>query len=145
MQVQVNSDHNIESSAGLQNWVASVVEDRLDRFDELLTRVEVHLNDENAGKSGAQDKRCQMEARIKGHQPLSVTHKADSLDLAVDGAADKLLRAITHLSGKLEKKRLSGGELNDPLALEDSEEFQDSLRQDEFLEREQLAHDHELK
>ena len=111
----------------------------------LLTRVEVHLNDENAGKSGAQDKRCQMEARIKGHQPLSVTHKAESLDLAVDGAADKLLRAITNLSGKLEKKRLSGGELNDPLALEDSAEFQDSLRQDEFLEREQLAHDHELK
>ena len=114
MQVQVNSDHNIEGSAGLQNWVASVVEDRLDRFDELLTRVEVHLNDENAGKSGAQDKRCQMEARIKGHQPLSVTHKAESLEQAVDGAADKLHRAISNLSGKLEKKRLSGGELNDP-------------------------------
>ena len=63
----------------------------------------------------------------------------------MDGAADKLHRAISNLSGKLEKKRLSGGELNDPLALEDSEEFQDSLRQDEFLEREQLAHDHQLK
>ena len=145
MQVQVNSNHHIESSAGMQNWVASVVEDRLDRFDDLLTRVEVHLSDENAAKAGAQDKRCQMEARIKGHQPLSVTHKAESLDQAVDGAADKLLRAISNLSGKLEKKRLSGGELNDPIALEDSDEFKDSLLQDEFLEREQMAQEHQLK
>jgi len=63
----------------------------------------VHLNDENGSKSGPQDKRCQIEARLKHHEPLSVTHKAESLDLAIDGAAEKMLHALDHLTGKLSR------------------------------------------
>ena len=96
MQILVNSNHSVDVTSTLEEHVKASVESELERFDDQLTRVEVHLNDENSGKSGPQDKRCQMEARIKGHDPISVTHKADSLILAIDGAAEKLNHALAH-------------------------------------------------
>lgn len=69
MQVLVNSNHSISVTADLEERVKATVETELERFDDHLTRVEVHLNDENSSKSGPHDKRCQMEARVKGHDP----------------------------------------------------------------------------
>lgn len=43
MQVHVNSDNHIQSSIRLEQWVRSTVEQQLDRFEEDLTRIEVHL------------------------------------------------------------------------------------------------------
>lgn len=103
MLIQVNSNHSIEMSQGLEDRVRATLEGELERFDEYLTRLEVHLNDENGSKSGPQDKRCQIEARLKHHEPLSVTHKAESLDLAIVGAAEKMLHALDHLTGKLSR------------------------------------------
>lgn len=100
MLIQVYSNHSIEISQGLEDRVRASLASTLTRFDNHLTRLLVHLNDENAGKSGPQDKRCQIEARLKHHEPLSVTHKADSLDLAIEGAATKLGNALDHLIGK---------------------------------------------
>ncbi len=88
MQIQVNSDNHIQSSKRLEEWVRTTIESTLDRYEEDLTRVEVHLSDENGDKPGPHDLRCQLEARPKGHQPISVTHKADSLEQAIDGAAE---------------------------------------------------------
>lgn len=136
MQVQVNSNH-IEGSARLQEWVSSVVSGQLDRFDEYLTRVEVHLTDENGHKAGSDDKRCQIEARPKGHQALSVTHKAASLDLAVDGATEKMRHALSHLVGKLDSAAVSTGRLDDPLLSEEPAHVTDALLQEEFLERQE--------
>ena len=53
MQIQVHSDNHIEGSARLVEWVSASVSSKLDRFDEELTRVIVHLHDDNAGKAGA--------------------------------------------------------------------------------------------
>ncbi|MHA6492132.1 HPF/RaiA family ribosome-associated protein [Pseudomonas borbori] len=134
MQVQVNSNH-IEGSARLQEWVSAEVTERLDRFEDYLTRVEVHLSDENGDKSGADDKRCQIEAKPKGHQSLSVTHKASSLDLAVEGATEKMRHALDHLIGKLDSKAvISTGHLND--SLQDDEPV-DALLQEEFLAKQE--------
>ena len=86
MQVLINS-HQIETaSVSFQEWVTAAVVNELDRFDDFLTRVEVHVSDENAHKSGARDKRCQIEMRPRGHQPLSVTNHDESLELAVNVA-----------------------------------------------------------
>nr|WP_313086684.1 ribosome-associated translation inhibitor RaiA [Pseudomonas sp.] len=100
MQILVNSNHSVDVSRQLEDQVKATVEGELERFDDQLTRVEVHLNDENSGKSGPQDKRCQMEARVKGHEPISASHKADSLSLAIDGAAEKLSHALAHALDK---------------------------------------------
>lgn len=103
MQIQVNSNHSINVTQSLEDSIRATVESELERFGEFLTRVEVHVNDENAGKAGPQDKRCQIEARMKHHEPLSVTHKAESLDLAIDGAATKMTHALEHTIGKLSR------------------------------------------
>jgi ribosome-associated translation inhibitor RaiA len=105
MQIQVHSDNHIEGSARLNEWVSATVSSHLERFEEDLTRIVVHLHDDNAGKAGADDKRCLIEARPKGHQPISVTHKAESVDFAVDGAIEKMLHSLEHLFGKLRQKR----------------------------------------
>ncbi|MET1079759.1 MAG: HPF/RaiA family ribosome-associated protein [Pseudomonas sp.] len=132
MHVQVNSNQ-IEGNARLQEWVGSAVMARLERFEELLTRVEVHISDENAQKSGPDDKRCQIEARPKGHQPLSVSHKAADLDLAVEGAAEKMRHALEHLMGRLDAKVVSTGRLEPVDAAVD--ESADALLEEEFLEK----------
>ncbi|NBB12068.1 HPF/RaiA family ribosome-associated protein [Pseudomonas sp. SLFW] len=138
MQIQVNSDNHIESSIRLEEWVRTTVESTLDRYEEDLTRIEVHIRDENGDKPGPHDIRCQMEARPKGHQPISVTHKADSLDLAVDGAAVKLDHALEHLFGKLRSKR--GGVTSIDSARGGDSENPDALLQEEFLEKDEALH-----
>jgi len=78
-----------------------VVEEALSRFSDQITRVEVHLSDENSHKSGQNDKRCLMEARLEGRRPTAVTHQAATLGQAVDGAADKLQKVIESTLGRL--------------------------------------------
>lgn len=102
MQVQVNSDHHIVGTEELSDEVRAIVEDGLGHLSRRITRVEVHLTDENSGKNGAADKRCMMEARIKGHEPVAVTDTADDLDFAVRGAARKLHKAVSHLLERIE-------------------------------------------
>ncbi|KPC28628.1 Ribosomal subunit interface protein [Pseudomonas syringae pv. cilantro] len=135
MQIQVNSDNHIESSIRLEEWVRSTVESTLEHYDENLTRVEVHIRDENGDKPGPHDIKCQMEARPKGHQPISVSHKADTVDQAVDGAAVKLDHALEHLFGKL---RGSKRGTTPALAEQDDDPISpDALLEEEFLEKEQ--------
>ncbi|WXL24715.1 HPF/RaiA family ribosome-associated protein [Ectopseudomonas mendocina] len=107
MQIQVHSDHNIAGSSRLVDWVSASVASRLERFDEELTRIVVHLHDDNGSKAGAHDKRCQIEARPKGLQPVSVTHKAESLEHAIDGSIEKLHSALDHQFGKMRSKRVA--------------------------------------
>lgn len=108
MHVQVNTDDNIEGGEQLTLRVRTEVEASLDRFSDQITRVEVHLSDENSHKSAANDKRCAMEARPAGLQPLAVTHNAATLDQAIDGATEKLERLIESTFGRLnDSKRTS--------------------------------------
>jgi len=101
MQVQVNTDKNIEGGETLTLQVEASIEATLGRFGEEITRVEVYLSDENSHKSRGDDKKCVMEARPVGMQPIAVTHLAGSLDQAIDGAADKLKRVLESTLGRL--------------------------------------------
>jgi ribosome-associated translation inhibitor RaiA len=104
MQIQINTDSNIEGREKLAVHVTRVVEDKLSRFGERVTRVEVHLSDENGHKSGQDDKRCMMEGRLEGHQPMAVTHHAATLSQAINGAAVKLERIIESTIGRLQDR-----------------------------------------
>lgn len=101
MEVLVNTDSSVQGHEALANDVEQVVRQTLSRFADRLTRVEVHLSDENAQKHGADDKRCLMEARIAGRAPTAVSHHAADLPKAVTGAAEKLRRALDTVFGKL--------------------------------------------
>jgi ribosome-associated translation inhibitor RaiA len=105
MKVQVNTDHTIEGHEALAARIRGVVENALSRVSDHITRVEVHLTDERGPKRGKNDKRCMMEARLEGRQPIAVTDEAATLDLAVNGAADKLARMIEHTLDKLHDQR----------------------------------------
>lgn len=104
MQIQVNTDDNVEGRA-LAAWVEGVVQDELATLADWLTRIEVHIGDENAAKGGAADKRCTMEGRVRGRQPIAVTEHAATVELAVRGAVHKLARALRHLVDKQQDAR----------------------------------------
>jgi ribosome-associated translation inhibitor RaiA len=101
MQVLVNSDHHITGDETLTERVEALVNGTLGRFEDRITRVEVHLNDVNGAKLGDRDKRCMMEARLGGLRPIAVSHQAPTLLEAMDAAAEKLERAIERTLGKL--------------------------------------------
>ena len=101
MQVQVNTDRHIEGSVALTERVQGTVESTLARFSERITRVEVHLSDENGAGKGGFDMRCVMEARVNGRPPTAVTAMAPTVDEAIISAADKLERAIENMLGRL--------------------------------------------
>ena len=102
MQIQINTDRSIEGHEALAAHVSGVVEDALSPLGEHVTRVEVHLADEDGAhhQSGQNDLRCTMEARLEGHHPLAVTAHAESLHRAVVSAADKLARVIESPLGR---------------------------------------------
>ena len=94
MQIQVNTDHNIEGHEALADRVRGIVETALSRWVDHITRVEVHLSDQSGDKRGQNDQRCMMEARLEGRQPTAVTCEAATLAEAVAGAVDKLKSAV---------------------------------------------------
>ncbi len=105
MQIQINTDNHIDGNAALSAHVDTVVNNSLRHVKDHITRVEVHLSDENGGKSGAEDKRCLLEARLKSHEPVAVTAHAGSIHQAVDGAARKLRAALETVLGRLDEHR----------------------------------------
>jgi ribosome-associated translation inhibitor RaiA len=105
MQVQVNTSNGIENKDTLERWADEYLREQLARFVDDLTAVEIHLADENhPAKGGAVDKRCTMEARITGHEPVAVKNHASDVNLAIRGAAEKLVRALDHTFGKLDRR-----------------------------------------
>jgi len=108
MQIQINTDHNVQGYESAAATVRDTVENALTRFSSHITRVEVHLGHENGTKRGSDDKRCMMEARLEGHQPIVVTHHAASLGQAIDGAAEKLLHRLERTLGRLHSHRGNG-------------------------------------
>ena len=66
MQVHVNTDDHIQGGESLAQWITDESKSRLSRFQDHITRLEVFLTDVDAAKSGVNDKRCRLEARVTG-------------------------------------------------------------------------------
>ena len=100
MQIQVNTDDNITGDEPLSSYVEGEVSRAIGRFEDRITRVEVHLGDENAGKSGAHDKRCLIEVRPARRDPIAVTEYAATVRAAVTGATKKLRKLLDSSLGR---------------------------------------------
>lgn len=85
-----------ERSDALDARVREAIQHALARFAERLTRVESHLSDNNAAKSGPDDKSVVLEARPRGMDPIVVKESGSDLYEAVRSAAQKLSRALEH-------------------------------------------------
>jgi ribosome-associated translation inhibitor RaiA len=105
MQVLVSADSNINGSAKLIENIETELNEILSRFSSQITRVEVHLRDINGPKTVGDDKSCLLEARLAGRQPMVVSHEAATVRLAIDGATEKLERALDHSLGKLKDRK----------------------------------------
>ncbi|UGQ47450.1 HPF/RaiA family ribosome-associated protein [Massilia endophytica] len=114
MQIHVNTDKTIEQHAGLDEHVNQVVSSALGRFGEQIARVDVHVSNDLAQKGADGANRCMMEARVNGYQPIAVSDHSVTLHQAINGAADKLKRAVDSALGRLNdsKRQGSARELN---------------------------------
>lgn len=101
MQIQINApnvmpeDFPTQAEAGVQQALAT--------YAERLTRVEVHVQDVN-GQKGGVDKRCLIEARPRGLDPVTAEHEGAQAHDALKGALDKLGRVLSRRFGKLEAR-----------------------------------------
>jgi hypothetical protein len=121
MKVQVNTSNDIDNKDALERWASEYINEHLARFDQDITSIEVQLTDENHSvKGGGVDKRCMLEARVNGRAPIAVTNYAPDQNLAFRGAADKLLHALEHAFGKLDRRehRVRETIRRDPVVLE---------------------------
>ncbi|KPQ06128.1 MAG: hypothetical protein HLUCCA12_11805 [Rhodobacteraceae bacterium HLUCCA12] len=105
MQIKINTDHNIRGDERLKEVARTLVEQGMGHVLNRLTRVEVHLQDENAQKGGADDIRCMIEARPEGLDPRAVTHHDADIEAALRGASKKLRALLESDFGKLDSKR----------------------------------------
>lgn len=104
MQIQVNTDKNISGDEILAERVEEILNRVLSRFSGQITRLEVHLSDENStSKSGGKDKRCLLEARVAGRDPTSANDVAETVAQSVTGAAHKMVSQLESELGKLAK------------------------------------------
>ncbi len=105
MHIQVNTDKNISGNKARVQDIEETLTHVLARFEDRVTRIEVHLSDENStSKSGVIDKRCLLEVRLAGREPKSVSDRALTIEQAVNGAAHKMVSLLERDLGKLDKR-----------------------------------------
>lgn len=92
--IEVRASSSVRGSATLDKHVEDVVSRALAHFAARLTRIDVHLTDENADKKGLNDKRCQIEARPASRKPLSTSATAATVEQALVSAVGKMKRKL---------------------------------------------------
>ncbi|MBK7410708.1 MAG: HPF/RaiA family ribosome-associated protein [Saprospirales bacterium] len=100
MKIQLNTDKNLTLHEAFSAKLDDLLSAEFSRFSEHITRLEVHLSDENGGKDGQHDKRCMIEARLEGKQPIAVTADADTHEQSVAEAIDKLKNSLETILGR---------------------------------------------
>ncbi len=101
MKIQYNTDNNIKSEERQEEYFTAQIADGLSRYQSHISRLEVHLSDENGKKDGFKDILCLLEGRIHGRQPIAVSCQADTIALAVSGAIDKLKNSLESILGQI--------------------------------------------
>ncbi|SEO72487.1 hypothetical protein SAMN04490248_11082 [Salinihabitans flavidus] len=105
MQFQFNTDSNIQGDDRLAEVAEDLVTSALGHLTGRLSRIEVHLADENAQKGGPDDIQCTVEARPEGMPPQTVTHKDADVESALRGAGKKIASLLKTEFGKRDDQR----------------------------------------
>ena len=100
MLIEVRTDSNVRGGETFSDHVKGVVHAALDRFGGRIRRVDVHLSDTIAHKTGHDDKCCMIKLRCDGHEPIVVTHRETMMDQAIHGAVHSLKKAVESAFGK---------------------------------------------
>lgn len=105
MLIQIHTDHNIESGGELTRHVEDEVESSIASHAGRITRVDVHLSDESAGRKTGADMKCTIEVRPASHEPVVVTAHETTVDEALAEAVDKMQHLLGSLFGRLDERR----------------------------------------
>ena len=109
MQILLNNAPHLDERHLLADHVKVLMTETLGRFGEQITRVEAHLTDANSpAKAGPEEVHCLLEARVVGLAPVVVREQADTVHLALQGAAGKLQRAVSHALARQDPQRHEG-------------------------------------
>lgn len=104
MTIQINTDKTINGDKRQQDYFRSQIDEVLNRYESHITRIEVHIKDENGIKHGYNDISCILEARLEGRQPIAVRNQANTIEDAVSGAIDKIKTSIDTILGRVQNR-----------------------------------------
>lgn len=94
MIVQYNTDKAINGSEEKQDYYRDLIKKKLKKYQSHISKIIVHVADENGPKNGNNDMRCLIEARVEGYQPIAASDHANSVEHAVVGAVHKLIASL---------------------------------------------------
>jgi len=100
MQIHLNTDSHVQGHEGMERWAEGELRDKLARFADRITRIDVHLSDASPTRVGVTDKRCTLEARLAGRKPMAASHDAAKVADALSGAIERLLRVLDADAGR---------------------------------------------
>ncbi|MFU8830129.1 MAG: ribosome hibernation-promoting factor, HPF/YfiA family [Phycisphaerales bacterium] len=93
--IQINS-RGMTTTASIDAHINDQIQIHIGRFLKRLTRIEVHISDENEPhRDTGDDKKCLIEARPAGRDPLVAEHTCGDMYEAIDEAINKLGRVLT--------------------------------------------------
>jgi ribosome-associated translation inhibitor RaiA len=101
MIIQINTDKNLDMHDEYASQLEALLTEKLSRYSEHITRLELHLSDENGSNESPNDKKCVLEVRLEGRQPIAVTATGDTYDHAVNNTIDKIKSSLDTIIGKL--------------------------------------------
>ncbi len=102
MIIQINTDKTLNGDLRMQEYFTSQVEESFKRYQAQITRVEIHLKDENGKKEGPNNVSCTLEARLRGRKPIAITSQADTMELALMNSIKKAETAIKTIVGRIQ-------------------------------------------
>lgn len=94
MTIQFNTDKTINGDERNINYFTNLISDTLKNYSSHITRIEVHLSDENGIKDGVNDIRCLIEVRLEKKQPIVASHQSEKVEPALSGALKKLKASL---------------------------------------------------
>jgi len=103
MHLQFNTDSSVMGTENVAERIEGQLRGKLGRFEERLTRLEVHVSDGNASRGGGDDKSCTIEARPRGGNPVSVAAKSGDVDAAARDAGSKMVSLLDSHFGKADR------------------------------------------
>ena len=103
MQVQFNSDSSVMGTEQVAERIEARVREKLGRFEDRLTRLEVHVHNDHRHTHGHDDKACTLEARPRGGRAIGVTEHGSTVDDAARKAAMTLAQRLDRHFGKSDR------------------------------------------
>jgi len=83
-------DKMVNGDKKTQDYFTARIDKGLTFYKSNITRIEVHVSDQNGIKEGKSTILCLLEAQLEGRQPITVSCQDGSIELAISGAIERV-------------------------------------------------------